>query len=176
MLHLLYIDQSSITDLVSLKGKLNRLGYGIKDTAFCCSAKKDYTFQVDDMQRLRQSKMLVVANRSSNEEINTAQSLRLLAAMLWDLPILFTNTPAFSSTVPSYLKNIVMKRLSKMVIGDLYIFDEEDTKAILQNITDDSINYVLTIHERILIRAALKAYYAKLLKHPTKSLLTSTCL
>ncbi len=164
MLHLLYVDQSSISDLVLLKGKLNRLGYGTKDTAFCATSIKDYSLQLDDMEKLRQCSMLVVANRKENELIDKCQTLRILAAMLWNRPIIFTSTPVFCRKVPSYYKEMVMRRLNKMVIGDLYSFDETDTQTLLQNVSGDVVNYVLTMHEKTLIRAMLRRYFASILR------------
>lgn len=163
MVHLLYVDQTSIADLIKLKGKLNHLGYGTKDTAFCAASVQDYTSQLDELERLRDCSVLVVANHNQTVAMDTCQALRLLAAMLWKRPIILTNTPVFTSSVPAFYKEIILKRLNKIVISDLYIFDEDDTAAVLNNVAGEPVNYVLTAHERVLIRAALRNYLAKLL-------------
>lgn len=163
MVHLLYIDQTSIADLIKLKGKLNHLGFGTKDTAFCAASVQDYTAQLEELERLRDCSVLVVANHNQDIAMDMCQTLRLLAAMLWKRPIILTNTPNFASCVPAFYKEIILKRLNKIIISDLYVFDETDTAAILNNVAGEPVNYVLTAHERVLIRAAIKNYLAKLL-------------
>lgn len=162
-MHLLYVNQESITGLIPLKSKLNRLGYGTKDTVFCATSAC-YTAQVEDFEHLKNSPAIVVAN-CDDTPLDTSHIIRLTAAMLWSVPIILTHTPKFSNDVPSYYKDIILKRLNKVIIADLYSLDETDTLALLQNIVGDKLNYVLASRERVLIRSQLRQYFAHLLSN-----------
>lgn len=101
--------------------------------------------------------LIVLDGRLTEFSVN-----EILYAILLKKPII---TNAVNLTGAQYLsKEVISKRLGKMFLGNFSQLSDEDLGSFLADIssTSQTVNYVLTHHETILIRAQLRSFFRKL--------------
>jgi hypothetical protein len=72
-------------------------------------------------------------------------------------------TPSFTKEVRLFGRDLIVKSLNKILLCDITLLDAKDLGSLIQNIAGYPTNYLLTQHERALIRSSVKTYFRALL-------------
>ena len=170
----MYIHQKFITLCAPSKennGLLDKLrdnrAYDIESKSVATAT--EYTSVVTHYQNIARSNLHIVLNEYTPLGKNSAYEI--LYAMVTKKPIVLSS-PAFTHDVGLFEKELILNRLSKLMLCDLDILDENDRNILIKNlsITKKEINYVLTNHEIVLIRALLRSYFRALLSPKVSNL------
>lgn len=97
--------------------------------------------------------------------LNQQRTQEILYAMTLGKPIVILDRLAFTQDVTMFAKNAILSRLGKMYLSNISMLDDGDLNVFINNIAQP-LNYVVTKHERILIRSQINGYLRNLLAQP----------
>lgn len=135
--------------------------------AFTDSAAQEYTdYTTEDIAylQIKDAAIYTVAGAATENPIATSVVNRMLFAMLQDKPVLLSAIPTFKENVPHFIKNLFSQRWSKIFVCSFTELDDNDLSQLLHSLAKEKVNYVLTKHEKVLIRAYFRNYFRHLLK------------
>lgn len=114
-----------------------------------------YAALVEHFENIADSHILIVLSR----ELSQTAINQVLYAMLLDKPIVLGALAVKKRW--SFDTEVISKRLDKILAGNFEILENDDLNSFLNNIMSSSptVNYVLTNHEKILIRAQLRSFF-----------------
>lgn len=95
---------------------------------------------------IKDSSVVVVANE--DKLLSQSSALAIFYAMKLKLPIIFYNIPEFKPGIFPFLKEVILKRLNKLVVANINILDVKDAEILLAS--SASVNYTLTRRETAL--------------------------
>ena len=95
---------------------------------------------------------------NNGHTLDSDLSLQITYAMIERKPIIILEPPTFDTTVPLFLKELLLSRLSKFMLCDLTMLDDNDVYNFIENMTKGQ-NYVLTRHEIVLSRAQIRSFF-----------------
>lgn len=98
-----------------------------------------------------------------NKPIDNIQALEVTHAMLINKPIIALGAPTFEMTALPFLKEVIESRLSKILVCDITMLDDEDLRNFLSATTRQPMNYSVTKHETTLIKAFRRQLFRNLL-------------
>ena len=128
-----------------------------------------YEFATYYFSAIRRSDFHTVCNETSSQPglIDQESALSIAAAMLYGRPIVLTAQPVFDKKLDYFMRETIAKRLDKMTIDDLAIKPAVEVAAVAASLPKQ-IDYSLSLHERVLIRAQLKLHFRELLRPPKR--------
>lgn len=98
-----------------------------------------------------------------NKPLDNTQALEVAHAMLINKPIIALGAPTFEITTLPFLKEVIESRLSKILVCDITMLDDEDLRNFLSATTQQPMNYSVTKHETTLIKAFRRQLFRNLL-------------
>jgi hypothetical protein len=144
----------------AIHGSLNAANY-----SFMESCADNYSTTLEFYQRIPQTSVHIISNKHS--PLDRFSTYSLLYAMLKKRAIILISPPAFKDDVDPFSKEVILNRLSKLIVSDISLLDQGDLRMIITNTAAAPVNYVLTKQETVLVKSHLRAYFRELLNKKT---------
>lgn len=104
--------------------------------------------------------ILIVCNRGT--KLSSSDCLDILYALTLNKAIILLDAPIFEDNILPFMKELISKKLSKILIMDITILDEYDLMSFMKEINTAPTNFTLTRHEKVITRFFLNSYFRRL--------------
>jgi hypothetical protein len=154
------VDHQQLSDFLKKARFIDKFDTSRMLISLVTDPKLAYHVAIDNFDLIKQNDSYILF--TSSEPITPDIALEIMYAMTLRKPVILLAPPIFSKDIDLFSREMIMNRLSKILVCDVQLLDQGDLHQFLHNAAREPMNYVITKHETALIKSRLKAYFRRL--------------